>query len=191
MCIWWVHREHRFSCWNHLSCISYRNFARRLRIMIWLFWRQRASMHDETLGSHLIYQNTLRETRLTASSDCETQDDAWLEVFVSVWRLKMWLRLQPVKSSAAEAKTEAQKTRIHAPFWGGEDGFTPVKKKKVFFLLTQTVFVRANSGNGGTGSDTSFICTKWMCRKHEPALRQVQNVSLRNTNWCMSSINTI
>lgn len=84
-------------------------------------------MHDETLGSHLIYQNALCETRLTASSDCESRDDAWLEVFVSISRLKMRLHLQPVKSSAAEAKTVAQRAQIHAPF-GGKDGFTPVKK---------------------------------------------------------------
>lgn len=84
-------------------------------------------MHDETLGSHLIYQNTLRETRLTASSDCETRDDAWLEVFISVSRRKTRLRVQPVKSSMAEAKTVPQKARIHVSF-GGKDGFTPVKK---------------------------------------------------------------
>lgn len=167
-CIWWVHREHRFSCWNHRSCISYRNFVSRLRIMIWLCWRERASMHDETLGSHLIYQNTLCETRLTASSDCETRDDAWLEVFVSVSRRKMRLRVQPVKSSVAEAKTVPQKARIHVSF-GGKDGFTPVKKR--FFYWYKPCLVEPIQEMVEGGSDTSFICTEWICRKYEQALR--------------------
>lgn len=64
-CIWWVHQEHRFSCWNHPFCISCRNFISRLRIMIWLFWCVLANMRDQMLGSHLICQNVLCETWLT------------------------------------------------------------------------------------------------------------------------------
>lgn len=73
----------------------------------------------------------------------------------------MRLRLQPVKSSAAEAKTVAQKARIQVPFGGKMVSLlSKKKKKKKVLLLTQTMSVRANSGNGGMGSNTSFICTE-------------------------------
>lgn len=155
-CIWWVHREHRFPCWNHHSCISYRNFESRLRIMIWLFWRERASMHDQTLGSHLIYQNAFWETRLTASSArAGMMHDSRYSSPYRDWRCDY------VSSQWNQAKTVAQIGLTPCTFLGGRWFHSCQKKnsKEVLFL-TETMTVRASSGNGGTGSNTWFICRK-------------------------------
>ena len=146
--IWRVHREHRFS-WNHCSCISCRNFASRLRIMIWLLWRERASMHDEMLGSHLIHQNTLCETQLTASSD-------------PAWCMTRGIRL--------DTETEVC---VCVCVWGGGLVSLLSKKRKKFFYWHKPC--QSQFGNGGTASDTSFICTEWMCRNYKPPLRRVQS----------------